>query len=302
MRGTPDKTLGDEEAAARGAEAVDPRPSLDVSLDVPLDVLDLAESHIIEPVEPPRPPQGADSIAEALQAPEPAPARPASGGSAPPLDTPSGGSTQPLDMPAAEAPPLRRAVEPRARPTPPVGRAYGGFWERLIAWVVDVTLLLLVFMVMAAGALLVVGGPGAFIDPASASAGFASLGGLFGLFEILIVGAYHVFFVAAAGATPGKAVLGLKVVRADGTPVGAGHAFLRFAGYFLELIPGGILAGVVGGLMTLSMAFFLSQPLLGLAFGTIASFLTVLGYLWIAFDPRKQAWHDKLAGTVVVKP
>ena len=25
-----------------------------------------------------------------------------------------------------------------------------------------------------------------------------------------------------------------------------------------------------------------------------------LGFLWIAFDPRKQGWHDKLAGTVVV--
>jgi uncharacterized RDD family membrane protein YckC len=24
-----------------------------------------------------------------------------------------------------------------------------------------------------------------------------------------------------------------------------------------------------------------------------------LGFLWIAFDPRKQAWHDKLSGTVV---
>ena len=26
-----------------------------------------------------------------------------------------------------------------------------------------------------------------------------------------------------------------------------------------------------------------------------------LGFLWVAFDPKKQAWHDKLAGTVVVK-
>lgn len=26
-----------------------------------------------------------------------------------------------------------------------------------------------------------------------------------------------------------------------------------------------------------------------------------LGYLWIVFDARKQGWHDKLAGTVVVK-
>jgi uncharacterized RDD family membrane protein YckC len=26
-----------------------------------------------------------------------------------------------------------------------------------------------------------------------------------------------------------------------------------------------------------------------------------LGFLWIAFDKRKQAWHDKLAGTVVIR-
>jgi uncharacterized RDD family membrane protein YckC len=26
-----------------------------------------------------------------------------------------------------------------------------------------------------------------------------------------------------------------------------------------------------------------------------------LGFLWIAFDARKQGWHDKLAGTVVVR-
>jgi uncharacterized RDD family membrane protein YckC len=26
-----------------------------------------------------------------------------------------------------------------------------------------------------------------------------------------------------------------------------------------------------------------------------------LGFLWVAFDQRKQGWHDKLAGTVVVR-
>jgi uncharacterized RDD family membrane protein YckC len=26
-----------------------------------------------------------------------------------------------------------------------------------------------------------------------------------------------------------------------------------------------------------------------------------LGFFWIAFDPEKQAWHDKIAGTVVVR-
>jgi uncharacterized RDD family membrane protein YckC len=27
----------------------------------------------------------------------------------------------------------------------------------------------------------------------------------------------------------------------------------------------------------------------------------LLGFFWISFDPRKQGWHDKIAGTVVVK-
>jgi uncharacterized RDD family membrane protein YckC len=28
----------------------------------------------------------------------------------------------------------------------------------------------------------------------------------------------------------------------------------------------------------------------------------LLGLVWVAFDPRKQGWHDKIAGTVVVRP
>jgi uncharacterized RDD family membrane protein YckC len=27
-----------------------------------------------------------------------------------------------------------------------------------------------------------------------------------------------------------------------------------------------------------------------------------LGFVWVAFDARKQGWHDKLAGTVVIRP
>jgi uncharacterized RDD family membrane protein YckC len=27
----------------------------------------------------------------------------------------------------------------------------------------------------------------------------------------------------------------------------------------------------------------------------------MLGIIWVAFDKRKQGWHDKLAGTVVVR-
>lgn len=33
----------------------------------------------------------------------------------------------------------------------------------------------------------------------------------------------------------------------------------------------------------------------------LSAFPLCLGFLWAAFDARKQGWHDKLAGTVVIR-
>lgn len=33
----------------------------------------------------------------------------------------------------------------------------------------------------------------------------------------------------------------------------------------------------------------------------VSGILLMLGFIWIAFDKRKQGWHDKLAGTLVVR-
>ena len=67
------------------------------------------------------------------------------------------------------------------------------------------------------------------------------------------------------GATVGGIIFGLKVVRIDGRPSDWVTMVVRALGCFFSLI-------VVG-----------------------------LGFLWIAFDPQKQGWHDKIAGTVVVR-
>jgi uncharacterized RDD family membrane protein YckC len=41
---------------------------------------------------------------------------------------------------------------------------------------------------------------------------------------------------------------------------------------------------------------------LGRSLGLLLSMAPLgLGFLWVAFHPRKQAWHDKLAGTLVVR-
>jgi uncharacterized RDD family membrane protein YckC len=73
-------------------------------------------------------------------------------------------------------------------------------------------------------------------------------------------------FWIAKGATPGKMALGVRIVDAtDGGRPDAAQFIGRYAASFLSLL-------VLG-----------------------------LGYFWIAFDARKQGWHDKLAGTVVVR-
>lgn len=81
----------------------------------------------------------------------------------------------------------------------------------------------------------------------------------------LLIWSYHIFFVTKTGATPGKKFLKIKVLQVDQKPVSLGKAILR------ETI-GKILSGL----------FF------------------SLGYIWAAFDNKKQAWHDKIAKTYVV--
>lgn len=75
-----------------------------------------------------------------------------------------------------------------------------------------------------------------------------------------------IWFWVAKQATPGKMAIGAKIVDArTGRAVSTGKAVGRYLGYFVSTIPLG------------------------------------LGILWVAFDPKKQGWHDKLAGTVVVR-
>ena len=75
-----------------------------------------------------------------------------------------------------------------------------------------------------------------------------------------------VLFWLYKNATPGKMAVTAQVVDAQtGESISVGQAMLRYLGYFIAMLPLG------------------------------------LGIFWVAFDSRKQGWHDKIAGTVVVK-
>jgi uncharacterized RDD family membrane protein YckC len=68
------------------------------------------------------------------------------------------------------------------------------------------------------------------------------------------------------GQTPGKMAIGARIVDAEtGRDLTISKAMLRYLGYFMSM------------------------------------FVIFIGYIWVGFDPKKQGWHDHIAGTVVIR-
>lgn len=89
------------------------------------------------------------------------------------------------------------------------------------------------------------------------------LGGFGGIYPFWYA-VYCIVFWATKGTTIGGIICGLKLVRLDDRPIDWSIAIVRCLGGFLSLVAG-------------------------------------LGYIWVAFDDEKQSWHDKIAGTTIVK-
>ncbi len=149
---------------------------------------------------------------------------------------PGAGSTSPFGGAAPEA----AFTVPPTLTSNPMGvvlLARAGFGKRLVALLLDLALMGLIF-------------GGMHLPPAM-------------FLPVLFL--YHVGMLTWRGATIGKMILNLKVVRFDGYPIGFGIAVVR----------------------SLSSVF--------------STVVMALGFLWVIWDPEKQSWHDKIAGTVVVQ-
>lgn len=85
------------------------------------------------------------------------------------------------------------------------------------------------------------------------------------LLNILLPAVAFIAFWSAKSTTPGKMAIGAEIVDANtGAKPSVGQCIIRYIGYYVSTIP------------------------------------LLLGLIWVGFDARKQGWHDKLAGTVVV--
>jgi len=140
---------------------------------------------------------------------------------------------------------------------------YGGFWIRVVAFILDA----IVISVLTGALAPILGMP--VIEPPppiptepGLHINIGTGGATSGLIGLL----YFVGLWALRGQTPGQIPFGLRVVRAvDGTRPDVVLALLRYVGLIISFA------------------------------------VLLLGVIWVAFDGRKQGWHDKLAGTVVVR-
>jgi len=81
----------------------------------------------------------------------------------------------------------------------------------------------------------------------------------------LVIVVATLLFWRYEGATPGKIAIAAKIVDAEtGKPPSTARLVVRLLAYIVSALP------------------------------------LYLGFLWVAFDRRKQGWHDKIAGTVVI--
>jgi uncharacterized RDD family membrane protein YckC len=143
---------------------------------------------------------------------------------------------------------------------------YVGFWLRFLAFCIDSIIASLVIsplVVMVVGEVDLASYD--LNDPVSLMALLTTLS-INLSFDATLMGVAVILFWIFKSSTPGKMVFKATIVNAtDGGKPKPVRLIIRYLGYFLNI------------------------------------FALGLGFYWIGFDKRKQGWHDKLAGTVVIR-
>ena len=138
-----------------------------------------------------------------------------------------------------------------------VSTSHAGFVSRLAAFMIDLLIVSVVVTISNAISLWF----GRTLELGKTTRDFLLV--ITALVNLIFILVYYVGFIAAAGQTPGKRIMGLRVIMMNGEKVSVRRSTRRFVGYFLSL------------------------PLFW-------------GYLIVLLDDGRRAFHDKFAGTRVV--
>ncbi len=122
-----------------------------------------------------------------------------------------------------------------------------GFWRRVGAYLIDIVVLAIVQQIVISVL---------YRGDQLAASGLNIVIGL-----VYLVGLWTYW----NGQTVGNRVLGIRVVKTDGSPLTIGTSVLRYVGLLISFV------------------------------------CLFIGVIWVAFDQNKQGWHDKIANTYVVR-
>jgi uncharacterized RDD family membrane protein YckC len=139
--------------------------------------------------------------------------------------------------------------------------AYAGFWIRFLARFLDAIILYIVILPVT---FLVLGSAAFTVSSEGPTPMYLLLNMMLLVFQIAVSATYEVWFLTRHGATPGKMVVGKKVVTADGGPLTTGRALGRHFAVYLS------------------------------------SFTLLIGFIMAAFDDQKRALHDRICDTRVI--
>ena len=147
---------------------------------------------------------------------------------------------------------------------PAPGLRYAGFGVRTVAYIIDVVLIFVVVLILSPAL-------GGLTQQSTVVLGntvqqVTTLNSSVELFQVLLGAIYFVGLWTFAGRTLGMMATHLRVLRAaDGRPLGLGQAVIRYIGLLISFA------------------------------------VILLGVIWVAIDPRRQGWHDKMASSFVVQ-
>jgi len=172
---------------------------------------------------------------------------------------------------------------------------YAGFWKRLGAYLID----LLIILPIGFGI--------AYLTGLDKNAYYYTF-----IPSLLLFSFYNIYLVKVYGGTPGKLIVGIKIINANGNNVGYVEATKR---YFIDIL----LALFSGAVMIYSLSVISEDTFLSLSFierskelkainPTLNSVHVWLANIWVwsefivlLTNPRKRAIHDYIGGTVVIK-
>lgn len=140
---------------------------------------------------------------------------------------------------------------------------YGGFWLRVVAYIIDTIILNVGFSALSS-----LMGLGLMLPWGRVPSMTYGLSMMIGYFVVMQAGTWLYYALLEASslqATLGKKALGMVVTDLDGQPIGFGRATGRYFAKFLSAI------------------------------------ILMVGYMMVGWTQRKQGLHDMLAGTLVYK-